>query len=336
MTGKNLLIASLTGLLAVALLALAFQLGRGRDEKSPEKVQGSLAEQRASLEGIEDRLRMLEGEVAALRVTKPAAGEEGAVDRAREADVRLAAIESGVSSLQLRVKGLEEDPIRRGYSFMESENAEMRREGINSLARVARFDPSARAAIRKLLGDPSARVREQAAQVLRNLKDKDSAPEMKTLLADADARTRRRAVQALGAIEARDAVPEIGRNLMTDADDRVRETAADVLGILKSREAEGFLIEALKDRNEVVRGEAIASLGEIGAVSAAPQLRALYEGEPGAHRIRLALALKGLGDDAPLQKEIGRLSEIVKSDAEPAVRQRAQRELDVLMKGAAP
>ena len=54
----------------------------------------------------------------------------------------------------------------------------MRREGVNILRRVARFDPEARAAIRERLSDPSPRVREQAAQKLRDLKDKESAPKV--------------------------------------------------------------------------------------------------------------------------------------------------------------
>ncbi len=329
MAGKRLFNASLAVLVIVALLVVAYRLGRRGNGNSPEAIRAVMGERLTSLEGIEGRLKRLEEGVASLSTALQAEKVSTKGAAAPDAD-RWATVESSLLALQLRIKGLEEDPVLRGESFLESENAEMRREGINTLRRVAGFDPKTRAAIRGLLHDPSNRVREQAAQVLKNLKDKESAPEMKALLADPDAGARRRAVQALGALDARDAAREIGQNLISDADDRVRLAAADALGRLKAQEAEEFLTEALKDRSNMVRGEAIASLGEIGATAAAPQLRAIYDQDPGAHRIRLAVALKSLGDDAPLQKEIARLAEVLKSETDERVRRQAQQELAVL------
>lgn len=334
MAGRRLLSALLAVFMIVAFVAVAYHLGKGRNDNAPEVVRAVVGERLASIDGINDRLKRLEGEFASLRRALPVDTGKEKRSEALDSD-RWAAVESDLSTLKLRIKGLEEDPIRRGESFLESENAEMRREGINVLRRVARFDSKTRAAIRALLHDSSSRVREQAAQILRDLKDKESAPEMKELLADADARTRRRAVEALGAMEARDAAREIGRNLISDPDDRVRIAAADVLGRLKAQEAEEFLTEALKDRDNEVRGEAIASLGEIGATAAAPLLRAIYDQDPGSHRVRLALALKSLGDDAPLQKEVARLSEALKSETDERVRQRTQRELAMLTRNSA-
>ena len=320
MTRNNVFSASMAVLMIVVLMIIAYHLGKGGNGNTPEAVREVIGKRLASLDGIEERLKWLEEEVVSLR----------SAPSELDADARWAAVQSVLSTLQLQVKGLEEDPVRRGYSFLESENAEMRREGVNILSRVGRVDPEARAAIRGLLDDPSSRVREQAAQKLRDLKDKESAPEMMALLADPDSRTRRRAIQALGAMEARDAARQIGQNLISDADDRVRAAAAEVLGRLKSPEVEEFLIAALKDRNERVRGEAVAALGEIGATSAAADLRAFYDQDPGNHRRRLVLALKSLGDEVPLQREVGRLSELVKSDADERVRRQAIRELRIL------
>jgi len=334
MTGKHVLNASMAVLVIGAIVVIAYQSGRNRNEDTRASVREVIDARLAPLDGIEERLAWLETEVASLRdATSPNAPDK-AGGLTPDAETRLSAVQSQLSTLQTRIKGLEDDPVRRGYAFLESENAELRREGVNILQRVARFDPDARAAIRGLLHDPSSRVREQAAQILRNLRDKDSATEMKTLLADSDPATRRRAIQALGAMEVRDAAREIGQNLLMDADDRVREAAADALGILKSQEGVEFLTEALKDRNEAVKGEAIASLGEIGATSAAPQLRSIYDQDPGIHRLRLALALKSLGDGVPLQKEIGRLSEVAKSGADERIRRQAERDLAVLTKSA--
>ncbi len=328
MAGKGVFSASVATLLAVALLIVAYELGKRQNGDTPETIRKVVDERLASLDGFQERLERLEGEFVKLRGA--AADTHGTDESAPDADTRLAAIESSLSTLQQRVKGVEEDPVRRAYSFIASENAELRREGVNMLRRVARFDPEARAAIRELLRDPSPRVREQAAQKLRDLKDKESAPEIMPLLADSYALARYRAVQALGAMEARDAVSEIGLNLVSDESDGVRRVAADVLGRLKSPEAEEFLTEALKDRSEAVRGEAISSLGEIGATAAAPLLRAIYDEDPGVHRRRLVQALKSLGDEVPLQREVGRLSNLVKSAADERVRWEAIRDLAVL------
>ena len=330
MTGKNVFCASMSALGVVALMVIAYQLGQGRNGDTSEAFRAVIGERLASLDGIAERLGRLEEDVASLHDAPSEDALDGAGETAPDADGRWAAVQSTLSTLQLRIKGLEEDPVRRGYSFIESEDAEMRREGVNILRRVARFDPEARAAIRALLSDPSSRVREQAAQKLRDLKDKASAPQMVALLADPYARARFRAIQALGAMEAHEAAPEIGRNLISDPDDQVRRAAADVLGRLKSPAATEFLTEALKDRNEAVRGQAIASLGETGATSAAPLLRAIYDEDPGSHRRRLVLALKSLGDEVPLQREVGRLADLVTSAADEGVRQRAIRELRIL------
>jgi HEAT repeat protein len=323
---------------AIVLLALAivsYHLGKESVSSTPDAVRAAVDERLAALRGIEERLARLEGEVASLRGPSSTKDADGGGEPGPDADGRRAAIDSALSALQLRVTGLEEDPVRRGYSFLASENAEMRREGINILDRVARFDPEARAAIRSLLQDPSARVREQAAQKLRDLKDKESAQAMATLLADPDARTRRRAVEALGAMGASQSAREIGRNLVSDADEQVRQVAADVLGRLGSPEAAEFLTNALKDPSEAVRGEAIASLGEIGATSAAPQLRAMYEQDPGRERLRLAMALKSLGDEVPVQREVVRLSDLARSSPDDGVREQAIRELATVARDSA-
>jgi len=334
MVKRNALVACAAALLLLVLLAFAYLLGRGWNGGVPEHGLTTADGRSASLDGMEERLGRIEREIAALRgVRSPGApGETG--DVAPDAETRLAAIQSSLSTLQQRVEGLEQEPLERGYSYLESENAELRREGIDILARVGRFDPKARAAIRRLLGDPSPRVREQASQRLGNLRDKESAAEMKALLEDPDPATRRRAVQGLAAMDARDAIREIGRTLASDADDRVRETAAGVLRRWKSPEAEESFTKALKDRSEAVRAEAIAALGEIGAASAAPSLREIYDQDPGPHRMRLVLALKSLGDEVPLQKEVGRLTELVKTHADERVRQQAVRELAALARDA--
>jgi HEAT repeat protein len=330
MTGKQALTALAVTLLVATIFVMGYQFGRGGGDATRETIQREVGEQLASLDEIRERLRLLEEEATVRNGAADESPGQGGEEEAAGAEERWTALQEGLSALQLRVDGLEQDPAQRGFSYVESKNAELRREGVNILTRVARFDPEARAALRALLRDPSARVREQAAQKLRDLRDKESAPEMVRLLGDPDSSTRRRAVQALGAMEASDAASAIGESLTSDADGRVRETAADVLGKLNSLEATEFLVAALKDPSDAVRGQAIASLGEIRATSAAPQMRALYEENPGPHRLRLVVALKTLGDEVPLQKEVARLTELVKSGESDGVRGQAIKELSYL------
>jgi HEAT repeat protein len=283
------------------------------------------------LQGFEERLRRLEDQLGRMQADRSRKGDISAEESQGQEDrLGRTALESKISTMEQRLAGLEDDPVRRGYAFLASESDELRREGVNILKRVARFDPEARAAIRKLLRDPSARVREQTAQVLRDLRDKESAPEMMGLLADSDASIRRRAVQALTAIDAGEAIPGLADRLTSDQDDRVRVSAADGLGKLKASQATEPLLKALKDQSEAVRREAISSLGEVGAKEAAPYLRAMYDQDPGANRMQLVLALKALGDEAPLEKEVQRLSQMVEKNADAGARRQAIRELAVL------
>ena len=77
-----------------------------------------------------------------------------------------------------------------------------------------------------------------------------------------------------------------------------------------------------------MRGEAIASLGEIGAKEAAAQLRKMYEADPeGVHRNRLVHTLRNLGDDEPFRRELDRYSRAALGGQEPEARRQAIRAL---------
>ena len=171
MSGKVILGACAGALMVAAVMGIAYLVGRGPDGGARDAVREVVGDRLASLYGIEARLKRLEEQVALLRRAPAASAGDGAAEPAADAGGDQAALEANLSTLQERVKGLEEDPLRRGYAFLASENPELRRQGINTLDRVARFDPEARAAIRELLKDPSARVREQAAQKLMDVRE---------------------------------------------------------------------------------------------------------------------------------------------------------------------
>jgi HEAT repeat protein len=335
MKSRVLLSAAGGAAVLLGLVCFSYQLGRWKAPGSPDHGP-SLLEVRTGVQtAFEERLDRLERELASLRAERRAGGSAAAAGSGEGGEDRLEALESTVAALQLRVRGLEEDPAERGFTFVQSENAEMRREGVNILDRIARFDPEARAVLRGLLNDPSPRVREQAAQKLGDLEDKESAPLMAALLADPDSSTRRRAVQALEATDATEYTGDLGRCLVSDGEARVREEAAQALGRLGSPEAVSFLVEALGDSSEAVRGEAITALGELAATSAIPQLRAIYDQNPGRYRLRIVRVLEKLGDKAPLQQEVSRLTQLVASDADERVREQAIRDLSTLARDSA-
>lgn len=231
-----------------------------------------------------------------------------------------------IDDLDMRIRGLEGDPIERGYSYLGSQNVELRRQGLQALQRVAKFDPQAREAIRGMLADPDARVRTQAINSLAEVGDKDSASLVALHLSDENARVRREAVDALLRLGATESGGEIAQ-LIQDPDPSVRQRSADALGRMKYSGGKDMLLEALSDSVEDIRGEAIASLGEIGARDAAPVLRNMYETDPGRHRFRLVTALRALGDTAPYQKEVERISRTALSDPSDGARREALRTL---------
>jgi HEAT repeat protein len=297
----------------VGLGALLFRASRSEDEARRE---AQLAELAVRIGLLEKSLQTTGGAPVrtgrAERAAAQAPTEEGAQDpeskESEEGEEGLAELESELATLAERVRGLEEDPLRRAYAFIASDSEELRREGIRALRRVGRFDPEARLAMRQLLNDPNSRVRLEALQALGEVRDKEAVPRMTEMLADNDPAIRRQAIRSLSECEAGEAAPSIAAQL-GDTDARVREEAADALGELKSPAAVEGLIAALGDATQDVRGEAIASLGEIGAKSAVPALRALYEQDPGPHARRLILALRALGDEQPFRREVERLSQ---------------------------
>jgi HEAT repeat protein len=238
----------------------------------------------------------------------------------------LARVLGRLEDLEMRIQGLEEDPIDRAYAFLRSKNFELRRQGLSTLERIARFDPQAREAIRQMMGDPDPRVRQLAIDTLGDIEDKESATSIAALLSDSSIDVRREAISALARLGAKEQGGEIAA-LLQDAEPGVREQAADVLGQLGYPGASAALIQALSDPNDGVRGQAIASLGETGAKDAIPYLRELYETDPGRNRIRVVRALRSLGDPGPYEAEIRRLTQAATGDPSEGVRRESLRTL---------
>jgi HEAT repeat protein len=301
----------------------------------------------AQLDSLAARLAAIEGRAAARANRDPAPAPEraaaapelepGEVDPESDSDddgQPAGDLAARVEDLERRLQALETDPIERGYAYLQSQNAELRRRGIRALEAVAAGDPQAREALLRMLGDPEAAVRLETLDALADLEDKALAGEITNLLADPSAEVREEAIDTLAELGAEGEATAIA-GLLGDPESQVREEAANALGELKNSAAAPALIAALQDTSEDVRGEAIASLGEIGARDAVPLLRALFDKDPGIHRLRLIRALQQLGDSQPLQMEIERLSQAALNASADTARSEAVRNLAQLAPGQA-
>ncbi len=101
MTGKNVFSAFMAVLMVVALMMIAYQSGTGQNGNTPEAVREVIDKRLASLDGFEERVKRLEEEVVSLRDAPSANALDG---------TGKVALEFRLSTLQQRIKGLEEDP----------------------------------------------------------------------------------------------------------------------------------------------------------------------------------------------------------------------------------
>jgi hypothetical protein len=160
------------------------------------------------------------------------------------------------------------------------------------------------------LEHPFARMREGAAVALGALGDAQAVAPLTAALGDRDARVRAAVFTSLVRID-----PERARDLaveaLRDADPGVRVEAVTVLARASSPEAAGeVLIDALGDRDAMVRGRAARELGARGDRGAVGPLTALLKREPPGSRAQEAAAnaLERLGAGRRVTRERSRLA----------------------------
>lgn len=238
----------------------------------------------------------------------------------------LDSFQEQLEDFERRLRSLERDPLLRGFSYIESSDAKLRRRGIRALEEIANHNPEARDAIRQMLSDADSKVREEAIDALRDIQDREAVPLVHDLLGDPEADVRREAIQALVALGDESDGARIAE-LLNDSDDKVREEAAVALGRMKSRQGTDLLIAALDDADADVRKNAIRTLGKTGAKSALPALKDLYELDERKKSFRLARAIRDLGDTGPFEAEVDRLSATALDDPDEVVRYKALRNL---------
>lgn len=333
-------------LVAASVWAVTSRLGV-TDRASVPMISRDFDARFAALEKrLEARLSALEAhlgappgapEIALSSAGGDDAGADGEVGAAGESadgsaspEIRLVRLESRMNDLELRFRASGEDPVLRGHTYLESESERLRRQGINLLERFARSDPEARRAIRGMLSDPDAGVREDAVEALARARDQEAVPEILNLIGDPNVRVREEALDAVDDIleEGGDpamvaaAVERVLPSLTDEASD-VRETAAETAGDLRAREAVPDLLRLLGDQDEGVRRNAIEALGEIGDGAATPALRELYAKTEGWDRIRIARSLQQLGDGSAMAAESTRFREVALTSQDARARERA-------------
>jgi HEAT repeat protein len=332
MSAKASMIAAAAALGLVALAAALFTWWNndGPERERSEPGNGAATVAAAGLEArlarIEVALDRLRSQAAAAPAVdapaaKPPDGAERGDGAAAAVEDRVARLESRLETLETRLRGLEEDPISRGFAYMASTSSELRRQGIRLLGRVARSDPEARAAIRGLLADPDPMVREEAVETLAGVRDLESLPRFLELLDDGNVRVRSRAADRLGELlaESKDPVlvDQAARRLVervADPDPAGRRAAIESLADLRSPAAAPAIIAALEDADDRVRAEAVQALARLGDPRAVQPLRALYDKASGEAALDLSLALRRLGNAEAFQREAVRLQEVALDD----------------------
>jgi HEAT repeat protein len=313
--------------------------------------------------GMDSRLDALESAVEALagRVDRsgraapfePLRGHDGAepdagddddgppsVELSESLERRLARIEERLEAVEVRLRAQADDPVLRGFTYLDSSSSRLRREGINLLRRFARSDQQSLNAIRGMLSDSDPEVRESAIDALEDVDDRDSAPQILSLLGDESGNVREEALRALPELFERNrdgerpsqaeiaAITPAILDRIGDSEEDVRRAAIEALGDLRAPGVVPDLVHALEDPSERVREEAVDALMSVGDPAARPHLEQLYEGAAGGGRgVSLAIALRRLGNEEPFSQEAQRLAEQVTASADEGSRLSAVRTL---------
>jgi HEAT repeat protein len=330
-------IVGVVGILTVDTFDLVPSARRDARERDAALTR-TITELRERLEWLESRSERRDARSAVSEETERSVSIEEGTESESEGEplaLRVDALESELRSIETQIRALSEDPVSRGFEYVASPNGELRRRGIEMLRRLGRSDPQALAAIRNLLDDPDTRVREEALEALAEAGDRESIPSILGLLGDAEAGVRNRAIESLSELleDADASDPQVQAaavaiaERLSDPESNVRRQAADALGDFPGQTTVSALIRSLDDAHEEVREHAIDSLAGLEASSAVPRLREMYDRGAGGLGVDLAVALRRLGDPAPFDVEVARLSQIAISSADERERRGAVRTL---------
>ncbi len=156
-------------------------------------------------------------------------------------------------------------------------------------------EDEAREALRPLLDDPVAAIREAALASAATLRDRDALPVILSRFEDGEPAVRQLAVIAAGRIGGPEAVEPL-RAALRDERPEVRFQAAVSFAELCPDEALDEVSPLLGDADAEVRANAAAALGALGEPDARDRLAPLLGDDAPSVRREAALALAKLGD----------------------------------------
>jgi HEAT repeat protein/beta-lactamase regulating signal transducer with metallopeptidase domain len=127
----------------------------------------------------------------------------------------------------------------------------------------AKPDPRYVSAFTRLLSDPTADIRQQAAEALGSSHLREAPAGLLAAAKDKNADVRQAVAGALGRIGDARAVPTL-KEMLQDSNADVRECAVGALGEIRDRSALEALVSALKSSDPAVRRSAAEALGQRG------------------------------------------------------------------------
>jgi len=172
------------------------------------------------------------------------------------------------------------------------------------------------------LADPSASVREQAANALR-FSSPEAVPALMAAASDEAPRVRMEAVIALGSMRVHEAIDLLADRQLNDPDEEVRLYAASALGDMQDQRATQPLLDAFANPAEAqrVRRGALWALGDNQDAAALPVLCAALQDPDAELRERAADSLGRFHwDDHPEDEPVLKSLCAALGDSEPAVR----------------
>lgn len=326
------------------LLGLLSNTQSGLQDETAEALAGigkpAVAALESALKQEQDAALRKRAILALAKVGKPAVPVLGKVLKDKDASVRLQAVTA--------LGRIGADGIEPLVSALKDEDAEVRQEVARVLGTLSKSDPGVVAALVSALADPMDLVRGQAIASLQVLHPDAELvlKELTPVLEDKNIEVRLNAIRYVGELGA-PAVPRLAALLKdpeTKVCQRVMETLEEIrapaevlypalLPLLKDENATARqnavnilwrcgnkgvpqVLEALKDKNTLVRVAAVRSLHQMNADSkiSFPALVEALEDESPAVRLNAASALSRFGTQA-----LPNLSLALK-DKDPAVR----------------
>lgn len=174
-------------------------------------------------------------------------------------DVRRAAL-SALQSLPGQV------PVEAILTALNDGDTEVRQSAIGLATSRMEGDEGIKdsrltSAILKLLGDPSADIRQEALSAVAELGLKEAPAAVIAMAKDRNPDVRQQVASTLGRIGAPNGVPTL-RDLLSDENKDVRESAVSGLSDIRDRSALEALVGALKSADPTVRRAAAEALGQ--------------------------------------------------------------------------